>query len=339
MKTLASLKFLPLATLLFLIPLGGEGAPPRSEKKSSGTNSDQSAPAERGYLGAGFAPISSSLRRQLGIEEGVGLVAQYLDPRGPASAAGLEIQDILVGLDEQIIVGDRQLVLLVRRREPGSEVKLHVRRRGEKRTITVTLGSAPAQISGDLSSNIRGGAIPGPQYFFGDQGAFPGGPFGWVPGGSHPGSHVDQIMEDLRRQFFEQGPGRVNGFPGGWQGRSRPFPGDPESPLESSPGWNSKNRVVESSSTAINISDGEHHIFLQGRNGTFKLRLQDAENRLIYEGPYNGEEDYQKIPESVRRKIENARSMMENEPWEKGRKSKPDTRKIPLEEGSEEETI
>jgi serine protease Do len=97
-------------------------------------------PAEKGaYLGVSAAPAPEVLRRHLALPAGMGLVVQFVAPKSPAEEAGLQQDDILQKLDDQLLINSEQLAVLVRSYKPGDEIKLSIIRDGQKKVVTVKL--------------------------------------------------------------------------------------------------------------------------------------------------------------------------------------------------------
>jgi membrane-associated protease RseP (regulator of RpoE activity) len=96
--------------------------------------------AEKGaYLGVSTAPVPQVLQRHLNLPAGMGLVVQFVAPKSPADEAGLQQDDILQKLDDQLLINAEQLAVLVRSYKPGDEIKLAIIRDGQKKTVTVKL--------------------------------------------------------------------------------------------------------------------------------------------------------------------------------------------------------
>jgi serine protease Do len=90
------------------------------------------------FLGVETVKVSSTLTEQLGLDRGMGLVVQRVID-GTAAADVLKKHDILTKLDDQLIVSPDQLGVLVRSKNPGTEVKLTFVRGGKVQTAKVTL--------------------------------------------------------------------------------------------------------------------------------------------------------------------------------------------------------
>ncbi|OYV64150.1 MAG: hypothetical protein B7Z72_13625 [Gemmatimonadetes bacterium 21-71-4] len=74
----------------------------------------------------------------------------------PAEKAGVEISDVIVGVDGQSVKDVASLQRMIRNYEPGQTVKLDVMRYGKKITIPVKLGEPPASATTAVASNDRG---------------------------------------------------------------------------------------------------------------------------------------------------------------------------------------
>ncbi|MCX6953383.1 MAG: PDZ domain-containing protein, partial [Verrucomicrobia bacterium] len=90
------------------------------------------------FLGVEAGPVSATLVAQLGLAEGNGLVVNQVLPNSPATGV-LKPHDILLKLDDQILIEQRQLAVLVRGHKEGDEVTLTYLRGGKQATAKVKL--------------------------------------------------------------------------------------------------------------------------------------------------------------------------------------------------------
>jgi PDZ domain len=91
------------------------------------------------YLGVETDEIPSVVSEQLGLPRGFGLVVEYVVPDGPAAAAGIQQNDILKMLNDQILTERDQLSKLVRSFPEGTTVTFTVLRKGKEEKIGVKL--------------------------------------------------------------------------------------------------------------------------------------------------------------------------------------------------------
>ncbi len=93
------------------------------------------------WLGLVPDEVSESLRAQLPLEPGSGLVLRSVVPDGPAAKAGLQKNDVLTKFDDQLLTGEHQLHTLVKTKHDGEVVHLGYIRRGQPAVAEVTLGT------------------------------------------------------------------------------------------------------------------------------------------------------------------------------------------------------
>lgn len=91
------------------------------------------------FLGITTKAADETLRKQLQLADGIGLVVTFVDTESPAKAAGLEVHDVLHKFDDQILINERQLLTLVRMHKPGEKIELTLIRGGKEQKVPVTL--------------------------------------------------------------------------------------------------------------------------------------------------------------------------------------------------------
>ncbi|MEZ0389113.1 MAG: PDZ domain-containing protein, partial [Verrucomicrobium sp.] len=97
-------------------------------------------------------------RAQLPLPAGTGLLVRSVVPDSPAAKAGLQKNDVLVRLDDQILVNSSQLRTLVSTRKDGDAVKLALLRQGKEVVSEAKLGTRNGgDDAWDLATVITGG--------------------------------------------------------------------------------------------------------------------------------------------------------------------------------------
>jgi hypothetical protein len=117
-------------------------------------NAQAQQPAETtktAFLGVGVEKPSETLRAQLGLQEGMGLVVNFVEENSPAKGAGIRQHDVLQKLDDQWLVNEEQLVTLVRLKKPGDAAAVEIIRAGKARNVTVRLGEKQVAAAPNLS--------------------------------------------------------------------------------------------------------------------------------------------------------------------------------------------
>lgn len=122
-------------------------------KKESGTVIDggtiilggkAAASEESAWIGVITSPVSPALQSQLGLEEGTGLLVDFVAPDAPAKDV-LKLHDIICQFNGQKVGDVDQFRTLVRAEKPGTEVSLLIRRQGKEQTVKVKLGVCPPE--------------------------------------------------------------------------------------------------------------------------------------------------------------------------------------------------
>src|SRR5437667_320421 len=109
----------------------------------------------RGWIGVALQPMSAELAQAMGLREARGAVVARVYPGGPAAAAGLEKNDVVVTFEGAPIEDYRQLQRLSADAEVGKTVKLEIVRNRERRTIQLRVAEAPDRVSPDRPASPR----------------------------------------------------------------------------------------------------------------------------------------------------------------------------------------
>lgn len=105
----------------------------------------------RYWLGVALAGADATLRSQLNIPEEHGLVVTTVEPDGPASKAGVMVNDVLLKLDGKTLKTIEEVVTNLQQIEAKS-VTLELIRRGKPATLTVTPEKRP---QGNANFNVQ----------------------------------------------------------------------------------------------------------------------------------------------------------------------------------------
>ncbi len=139
----------------------GPPEPPKAPKvvkiESIQRSADEAATTSVTWLGVYSEEVSEALGAQLNLGPGTGLVVTFVAPESPAAKAGLQKNDVLVQLDDQLLVNQDQLAKLIRARQDGDAVKLTIYRQGRKQTLPATLGKSPAEFGGSTEMSSESG--------------------------------------------------------------------------------------------------------------------------------------------------------------------------------------
>lgn len=97
----------------------------------------------RAQLGLIGQTITPPMAEGLGLETDHGVIVSDLDPQGPAAAAGVEQNDIILAIDGRRLESERQLTVNVYRDQPGKKVVLRVQRGEQQIDISVETSEKP----------------------------------------------------------------------------------------------------------------------------------------------------------------------------------------------------
>ena len=93
------------------------------------------------WLGVSGTDLDPWTAQEYGV--GTGTLIRRVSPRSPAEQSGLRVQDIVTAVENHPIATLNELMMLVRRHEPGDRVELTVVRSGVKHSVKVRLTEAP----------------------------------------------------------------------------------------------------------------------------------------------------------------------------------------------------
>lgn len=100
----------------------------------SPSQTNPGATTNKGFLGVEVASTAN------------GVVVAAVESGGPAAAAGVTAGDVITSVNGTPVSSASQLRTLVERHKPGQHVRLGVTDQAGSRTVTVTLGAAPASV-------------------------------------------------------------------------------------------------------------------------------------------------------------------------------------------------
>jgi serine protease Do len=98
----------------------------------------------RGRLGIGIQPVTKELAQSFKLDSPDGVVVVQVEPNSPAEKAGLQVGDVILSYNGKKIDEANLLPRLVGATKPGQQAKLDVWRKGERQTLTATVGEMPS---------------------------------------------------------------------------------------------------------------------------------------------------------------------------------------------------
>lgn len=99
----------------------------------------------RGYLGLVPEDLTNGQRVQMGLENNRGILITEVYAGGPAESAGLRVNDIILSINGEVILQERQALLIAASTKPGDEIDVLAWRDGETFLTTVVATERPGQ--------------------------------------------------------------------------------------------------------------------------------------------------------------------------------------------------
>ncbi|HZV20649.1 MAG TPA: aspartyl protease family protein, partial [Hyphomicrobiales bacterium] len=109
---------------------------------------------EAGYFGAGVRNLAAESVKALSLAVENAVLVTHVIPEAPAGRAGVRPGDVIVSLDGKIVLTKEAFMRAIRSKKPTGIIQLEILRRGERRTITATLGEAPKPIGKGYSIEL-----------------------------------------------------------------------------------------------------------------------------------------------------------------------------------------
>jgi hypothetical protein len=97
----------------------------------------------RGWIGVRSQVVTDDIADGLGLKKAEGALVAEAQSDSPAAKAGVLAGDVITAVDGKDVKHRGDFVRKIRAMAPGTEVKLSIQRRGEEKTMSLTLGQQP----------------------------------------------------------------------------------------------------------------------------------------------------------------------------------------------------
>ncbi len=239
------------------------------------------------FLGVETSQVPNVVSEQLGLTKGLGLVVDYVVPNSPAASAGVQQNDILKMLNDQILMEPTQLRKLLQTFSEGTEVTLTILRKGQEQKITVKLTKKEMPQRHSL-----------------------------MPGGNHDmhwdfdeTGDVGEQMQELKEQLGDAQRGIIRGaviqaHEAAKRAREDARRAAREIRILSNDNGTLKATKIDLGKAQIVFCDGKGEMKLENVNGKKLLTAKDPQGKLLFGGPVETKEDLDKVPADVRERYE-----------------------------------
>src|SRR6476661_2366515 len=242
------------------------------------------------YLGVDTSQVQTVVSDQLGLAKGFGLVVDYVEPNSPAATAGVQQNDILKMLNDQILIQPSQLRKLLQTFPEGTEVTLTVLRKGQEQKLTAKLAKKEV-----------------PQR----RGAFPEGNRDWHWDFDATGDLNEQMneqMQNLKEQLKEQlGDQRgiireavTQAHEAARRARDDARRAADQLRIFFEDDGAVKTSKIDLGKAQVVFSDDKGELKLANVDGRKLLTAKDPHGKLVFSGPVETKEDLDKLPPDVR---------------------------------------
>jgi len=285
---IATVAFLPIAGFAQTPP-----APPQppDQPHPPAPGSHEKAPkVPMIFLGVETSQVPTVVSEQLGLSKGLGLVVEYVVPNSPAAAAGIQQNDILKMLNDQILIEPSQLRKLLQTFSDGTDVTLTILRKGQEQKVTVKL----AKKERPQSHSWAPGDKHDWQWDFDDTGDL--------------GEQMQGLKEQLQEQLGAQ-RGMVRGavmkaHEAARRAREDARRAAREIRILSKDDGTLKATRIDLGKAQIVFSDDKGEMKLENVDGKKIVTAKDTQGKLLYSGSVETKEDRDKMPADVRERYE-----------------------------------
>jgi len=291
------IKFVTIIACLASLPIAGFAQTPPAPPQPPGQphppppGGHERAPKVPSiFLGVETAQVPTVVSEQLGLSKGLGLVVEYVVPDSPAAAAGIQQNDILKMLNDQILIEPSQLRKLLQTFSDGTDVTLTVLRKGQEQKVTVK-----------LTKKER------PQRH------------SWAPGDKHDWhwdfddtGDLGEQMQGLKEQLQEQlGAQRgmiretvTKAHEAARRAREDARRAAREIRMLSKDNGTLKATRIDLGKAQIVFSDDKGQMKVENVDGKKIVTVKDPQGKLLFSGPVEAKEDRDKMPADVRERYE-----------------------------------
>ncbi len=245
------------------------------------------------FLGVETSEVPSVLCDQLGLPKGFGLVVDYVVPDGPAAAAGVQQNDIIKMLNDQILTDPGQLSKLVRSYSEGTNVTLTILRKGQEQKVTVKL--AKKEVPRRRASMDRMHDINHDWNFelgdFGDMG------------------DLKERMSELKEQLGDEQRGMIHDAVARARDEAQRAADEVRRNAQRIRTITRNNGALQRTTIDLNkaqivLSDDKGELRIENKEGKKFLTAKDPQGKLLFSGPVETKEDLDKVPAEVKQRYD-----------------------------------
>jgi serine protease Do len=289
--TIAIIAFVPMAGFAQTPPAPPKPPAPPAAPGVPGGHREKGPKIPMIFLGVETSQVPSVVSEQLGLAKGLGLVVDYVVPDSAAAVAGVQQNDILKMLNDQILIEPSQLRKLLQTFSEGTEVTLTILRKGQEQKITVKLAKKEMP--------ERHSLIPGEKH-----------EWHWdFDGAGDLGEQMHDLKEQLQEQLGDVQHGVIRGAVMKAREEARRAREDArraarEIRILSNDNGALRATRIDLGKAQIVFSDDKGEMKMESVDEKKLLTAKDPQGKLLFSGPVETKDDLAKMPADVRERYE-----------------------------------
>ncbi len=287
LKPLAGIATLAVALPAFAIENPAAEDAPKQKAAAGEAPKEEAQPTRKiAMIGLAGAPTSETLSQHLGLERGNGLTVYRVVPGSAADKAGLRVHDVLTELDGKKIGSQQDLREAVTAHKPGDEVTVKFIHHGKAAEKQVVLGARGKDFP------MMRGAAP------------------WFQGMDDiPDADIRRIQEETRkhidqiRRQLEQQRGMQMNLQKMLENMIPQGDAIPNRQAEPQRAQRKMKSDFFNISSEVSAADDQGSAIMKTRNGKKEVIVKDKAGKVLYEGPYDTEQDKAAVPDDIRDRL------------------------------------
>jgi membrane-associated protease RseP (regulator of RpoE activity) len=241
------------------------------------------------FLGIMTERVPQAVREHLDLGDQQGVIISSVIPDGPAAKAGLVPNEIITAIGDKKVIAPEEVSAIIADQKPGDEILISTIRKGKATEHKITLGERPAHLPiarpmaldhlpalenmpKELADRIRRMVEENAQGF--EMQFFPFAE-------PMPAPEIEGAVEEMRKKMGNAIQGGMK-FELGLDGN----------------GFNAHRQ------TTFRMMDNEGSIELKSQDDAKEVTVRDNENNIIWNGPWDTDQDKAAAPDDIRLRIE-----------------------------------
>jgi len=113
----------------------------------------------RGRIGVSIQEVTNDLAESFGMSEARGALISSVEKGSAADKAGIEVSDIILKFDGKSVQASSDLPRIVANTKPSSIVVVQLWRRGDRKTVSLTVGEFNDTLAGSSKAGMAGASV------------------------------------------------------------------------------------------------------------------------------------------------------------------------------------